>query len=415
MNKNNQNSSAESMTVFEEGALKIKKLTATEVIMIIVGCGIGSGSLGTAYGAKLAGFPVITFWLIVSGILTTFSMLYVAESALRTRTLMQLPGLAEKYVGKIGRVFIFLAVAINSVSCLIAYFNGSGSILNGLLGVPNWVGTLMFLAPAALVLWFGLKAVGMASKYMSAGMVILVVILTTASILSKDADMSRLFISNWTYAIPVFNIAAFSYIGQYLVPDLARGLSHDPKKLAPSIIIGMIITGSLLTLIPLGVFAIAPAEDITQVATLAWGSALGSWAFITANVYALVAMLTSFWPISETLLTSTVDFFRLKSDTDVKTRLPVFTIIILIPLFLTLSGLVEFVDAIYFSGTFAAAIMAIMPILMVRGARKKGDMEPAWNCGRLASWPIQAIILIMYVGTAIYAIVGAFGILPAGW
>lgn len=412
---NDQSGGIESTSVFQEGALKIKKLTTAEVIWIIVGCGIGSGSLGTAYGARLAGFPVITFWLIVSGILTTFSMLYVAETALRTRTLMQLPGLAEKYVGKGGKFFIFLAVAINSVSCLIAYFNGSGSILNGLLGVPNWVGTLMFLVPAALVLWFGLKAVGMASKYMSAGMVILVVVLTAASLISKDADMSRLFISNWTYAIPVFNIAAFSYIGQYLVPDLARGLSHDPKKLAPAIIVGMLITGSLLTLIPLGVFAIAPAEDITQVATIAWGSALGTWAFVTANIYALVAMLTSFWPISETLLTSTVDFFKLKSDTDVKTRLPIFIIIIAVPLFLTLSGLVGFVDAIYFSGTFAAAIMAIMPILMVRGARKRGDMEPAWNCGRLASWPIQSIILIMYVGTAIYAIIGAFGLLPAGW
>jgi len=412
---NDQSGGIESTSVFQEGALKIKKLTTAEVIWIIVGCGIGSGSLGTAYGARLAGFPVITFWLIVSGILTTFSMLYVAETALRTRTLMQLPGLAEKYVGKGGKFFIFLAVAINSVSCLIAYFNGSGSILNGLLGVPNWVGTLMFLVPAALVLWFGLKAVGMASKYMSAGMVILVVVLTAASLISKDADMSRLFISNWTYAIPVFNIAAFSYIGQYLVPDLARGLSHDPKKLAPAIIVGMVITGSLLTLIPLGVFAIAPAEDITQVATIAWGSALGTWAFVTANIYALVAMLTSFWPISETLLTSTVDFFKLKSDTDVKTRLPIFIIIIAVPLFLTLSGLVGFVDAIYFSGTFAAAIMAIMPILMVRGARKRGDMEPAWNCGRLASWPIQSIILIMYVGTAIYAIIGAFGLLPAGW
>lgn len=415
MSNNNEGSVLNHTGMFEEGALKVHKLTPTEVVFMIIGCGVGAGSLGAAYGARLAGFPVITFWLIVSGILTTFSMLYVAESALRTKRLMQLPGLAEKYVGNAGRFFIFLAVVINSISCLTAYFNGSGNIFHSLLGVPDWVGTLMFLIPGAGVLWFGLKAVGVAGKYMNAGMVILIVILMAASIVSKNAEASRLFDSNWTYAVPVFNIAAFSYIAQYLVPDLARGLSHDPRKLVPSIVTGMALTGVLLVMVPLGVFVISPANEITQVATIVWGQAIGTWAFIIANVFALVAMLTCFWPISETLLTNIVDFFKLRSDTEVKIRLPVFLVIIGIPLFLTFSGLVGFVDAIYFSGTFAAAIMAILPILMIRGARKHGDMEPVWTCGRLASWPIQGVIIIMYLGTAIYAIVGAFGLLPAGW
>lgn len=64
---------------YEEGALKVRKLTSTQVIFTVVGCGVGSGCLGTAYGARFAGFPVIAFWLIVSGITTLFSMYYVAE------------------------------------------------------------------------------------------------------------------------------------------------------------------------------------------------------------------------------------------------------------------------------------------------------------------------------------------------
>ena len=43
---------------YEEGALKVQKLTPMEVIFTVVGCGVGSGCLGTAYGARLAGFPV---------------------------------------------------------------------------------------------------------------------------------------------------------------------------------------------------------------------------------------------------------------------------------------------------------------------------------------------------------------------
>lgn len=114
MSENTKNVAAENQ--FEEGALKVKRLTPMEVVWAVVGCGIGSGCLGTAYSARLAGFPVITFWLIVSGITTLFSMYYVAETALRTRRMMQLPGLAERYVGPIGKIMVFLAVTLNAFS-----------------------------------------------------------------------------------------------------------------------------------------------------------------------------------------------------------------------------------------------------------------------------------------------------------
>ena len=412
---NEQERTTNTGSPYEEGALKVSRLTPMEVIFTIVGCGIGSGCLGTAYSARLAGFPVITFWLIVSGITTLFSMYYVTETALRTRKLVQLPGLAERYVGPIGKILIFLAVTLNSFSCLIAYFDGSADIINSLLGVPGWVGTLMFLIPGMLVVWMGLKAVGMAGKYLSIAMALMLIILCGASLISKDADLSRLFTSNWSYAIPIFNVAAFSYIGQYLVPDLARGLSHDPKKLAPAMLVGQIITAALLILVPLGCFAMSPADEITEVATIAWGQALGQWALYLANIFALIAMFTSFCPISQTLISNIVDFFRLRSDSDNRIRLPIMILIYGIPLILVFGGLVGFVDAIYFSGTFCAAIMAILPVFMVNSARKHGDIEPVWNCGWMASKPMEAIIIILYGGTIVYAILGAFGVLPAGW
>lgn len=400
---------------YEEGALKIRRLTPLQVIFTVVGCGVGSGCLGTAYGARLAGFPVIAFWLIVSGITTLFSMYYVAETALRTRRMVQLPGLAERYVGPVGKILIFLAVTLNSFSCLIAYFNGSANIINELLGIPGWAGTMIFLIPGILVVWFGLKAVGMAGQYLSIAMTIMLVILCGASLISRDADLSRLLVSDWSYALPVFNIAAFSYIGQYLVPDLARGLSHEPEKLAPSMLAGQIITAALLILVPLGCFAINPADEITQVATIAWGRALGSWALYTANIFALIAMFTSFCPISQTLISSIVDFFKFKSDSDVKHRLPIMTVVYAVPLILVLGGFVEFVDAIYFSGTFCAAIMAILPVFMINRARRTGDIEPVWNCGWMASRPMQAVIVLLYGSTVFYAVFSAMGMLPAGW
>lgn len=402
-------------SVYEEGSLKIHRLTPGQVIFTVVGCGIGSGCLGTAYSARLSGLPVLLFWFLVTGIMTLFSMLYVAESALRTKRMMQLPGLAERYVGKSGAVLIFIAVAINSIGCMCAYFSGSGSVLNALLGIPNWMGTIFFLIPAVGIGWFGLKAIGAGNQVISVGMIILLFTLTVASFLSKNGEVQRIFNSNWSYAVPVFNVAAFSYIGQYLVPDLARGLSHAPRKLAPSVAVGQLLVFLMLCMVPIGVFYITKTEEITQVATIAWGRSLGSIALYTANIFSLCAMLTSYWPISNTLLTSTVDIMKLKSDADVKTRLPLTIIIVGIPLVLVLSGMVGFVDAVYFAGIFAGSIMAILPIFMLRGARKKGEIEPEWTCGWMAHPVIQGIIIFLYIATMIYAIFGAFGFLPKGW
>jgi amino acid permease len=399
----------------EEGALKVTKLTLYEAVAIIVGANVGSGILGLAYSSRLAGWPILVLWLAVAGLFTTFSMLYVAESALRTKKPLQLPGLAEKYVGKVGSVLIFISVCANSIGCMVAYTTGSGNILCTLLGLPNWAGSLLFTVPCVLVVWFGLKATGLWEKFMSTGMVMLLGIIVIASFLSGKADVSRAVYANWTYAVPLLSSAIFCYIAQYAVPELARGMRHTPKKLPVAIILGMFITGVLLAVVPLAVLSLTGAEKVTQVATLAWGQALGTWALYTANIFALCAMMTSYWAVGGSMLTNIVDMFKLKDEKDTKTRLIAIACTVLPPFILAYAGLVSFVDAIGWAGTFGGVIMSIVPVLMLNNARKKGDIEPEWKCGWYAHPAVQGMIIVIFSLAAIYFICSMIGILPAGW
>jgi aromatic amino acid permease len=399
----------------EEGALKVTKLTLYEAVAIIVGANVGSGILGLAYSSRLAGWPILVLWLSVAGLFTTFSMLYVAESALRTKKPLQLPGLAEKYVGKVGSVLIFISVCANSIGCMVAYTTGSGNILCTLLGLPNWAGSLLFTVPCVLVVWFGLKATGLWEKFMSTGMVVLLGIIVIASFLSGKADVSRAVYANWTYAVPLLSSAIFCYIAQYAVPELARGMRHTPKKLPVAIILGMFITGVLLAVVPLAVLSLTGAEEVTQVATLAWGQALGTWALYTANIFALCAMMTSYWAVGGSMLTNIVDMFKLKDEKDTKTRLIAIACTVLPPFILAYAGLVSFVDAIGWAGTFGGVIMSIVPVLMLNNARKKGDIEPEWKCGWYAHPAVQGMIIVIFSLAAIYFICSMIGILPAGW
>ncbi len=399
----------------EEGALSIKKLTFWEAALIIVGANIGSGILGLAYSTRKAGWPILLLWLIIAGICTTISMLYVAETTLRTKRPLQLPGLAERYVGKLGAVLVFISVCANSIGCMIAYTNGSGNILSQLLGVSRPIGSLLFTIPAVLVVWFGLKATGVAEKFISSGMIVLLAVIIGFSFLSGKADISRAIYTNWTYAVPIFNVAIFCYIAQYAVPELARGLRHEPLSLPKAVIIGMTITGVLLSLVPLAVISLTGAENVTEVATLAWGQALGSWALYAANLFALCAMMSSYWAVGGSMLTNIVDMFKFTNEHDTKTRLIAIICVSIPPFILAYSGLIGFVDAIYLAGTFGGVIMSILPALMINSARQNGDVEPDWKCGWYAQRWVQIVIIVLFCAAAFYAIFDLIGILPSAW
>ena len=396
--------------------LKTSRLTFCEAAMMIVGSTIGSGVLGLAYASRRAGWPVLVIWLAVAALISAVSMLYVAEASLRTRLPLQLSGLAERYIGKVGSWLLFFAVGATSFCSLIAYTNGCGKILSDLLGISFEAGSLLFILPAVGVIWFGLKATGVAEKFISSGMIAMLLVLGGASFLSSRVPMGDILYTDWTYAMPIFNITVFCYAVQYMVPEVARGFSHQPGKLVPSILAGFAISFVILAVVPLSVFLMLPLSEITEVASLSWGRALSHPIFyLLVNVFAFCAMLTSFWVISESFLTNMVDQFKLKNEFHVPTRITMLAFIVLPPFLLAFFGAVSFVNAIFFAGTFGGIIMSILPVFMLQGARRSGDMDPVWTCGWIAARPIQILLIVVFSAAGLYALASMAGMLPSGW
>ena len=148
------------LTGRERTAVPAKSLSFVEGVSMIVGTNIGAGVLSIAYASSKAGFLPLLFWLVLVGSLTTVTMLYVAESTLRTRKHLQLSGLSKRYVGGFGALMMFLSVCVNSVGALTAYMTGSGKLLHSLFGISPALGSVLFFVPAAGVLYLGLKAIG---------------------------------------------------------------------------------------------------------------------------------------------------------------------------------------------------------------------------------------------------------------
>jgi amino acid permease len=196
---------------------------------------------------------------------------------------------------------------------------------------------------------------------------------------------------------------------------MVRGLRHDPKKIPAAIITGRVIVMVFLIMVPLAVLSLTGKENVTQVATIAWGKMLGSWAFFVANAFALCAMMTSYWTIGGSFLTNIVDKFKFKSEWDIKSRLIAICIVAIPPFILAFSGLVDFVGAISFAGTVGGILMSVLSIVMLNKSRKEGDLEPPWKLGFLASKPIQVLQIVIFAIAGSYSVASFFKLLPSGW
>ncbi|MFC0228219.1 aromatic amino acid transport family protein [Serratia aquatilis] len=399
----------------ERAPAPAKSLSFLEGVAMIVGTNIGAGVLSIAYASSKAGYLPLMFWLVLVGCLTTITMLYVAESTLRTREHLQLSGLARRYVGGFGSWLMFASVCVNSVGALTAYMSGSGKLLQSLFGISPALGSLLFFIPAALVLYLGLKAIGRGEKFISIGMVVMLAVLVAATLLKDTTQMSNLLDGDWRFMVPVFSVVVFCFSAQYIVPEMARGFSDKPEQLPKAIIVGMVITFVLLAVVPMSVIALSGLDNISDVATISWGQALGQWAFFSANIFALCAMLTSYWGLGGSFLTNIFDQFRLGNDEQPFRRFGVLLLVVLPPFALAYSGLVSFVNALYFAGVFSGVILSIMPMLILRGARERGDQTPLWQCNWITHPVLQVSIVLLYLGSAVYAIAALFGYLPAGW
>jgi len=402
----------------EVTGLKAHALSRMETIGIIIGTNIGAGVLGMAFAARKVGYVPLLVCLIATCMLCIITMLYVAETCLRTRQNLQLSGLSRKYLGPFGGWLIFIAVAANSYGALIAYISGSGNILAdffGQYGLTPQQGSLLFFVPAALVLYLGLKALGVAEKLISVGMVLIVCLLIGATVIHPDSHWVHLWQSQWQYVVPIFNLAVFVFGAQFLVPELVRGNLQTPERIPRLIIGGMMLTLVLVAAIPASVIALVGLDNLSEVATLSWGRSLGQWAYYVANTFALLAMLTSYWGLGGCLFTNIFDQFRLGDEANRRNRLIVLAVVTLPPIAFAYSGFSGFVNALYFAGTFGGVLMGIIPILLLNAARKSGDRQPAFTCGWYAHPLLQAFIVLVFVSSGVYAVLSALGMLPSSW
>ena len=128
-----------------------------EGIWTILSITIGAGVIALPFVVAKAGFLTGVLVIIVLGLLMILVNLYLGEILLRTRIRHQISGLAEIYLGKIGKPFMMIFNALSLYGALVAYIIGAGASLHGIFGGNELIFSIIFFILLSIVIFFGIN------------------------------------------------------------------------------------------------------------------------------------------------------------------------------------------------------------------------------------------------------------------
>ena len=278
-----------------------KALTTAEGAAMIAGTGIGSGVMAIPYLVKSAGAVGGLLAFVAAFALSVFMHCLTADMVINsgeheiTRIFSRLM-LQGKWRRPLELLFFVLA-ALMLTANLSAYILGGAEVLCSLLPIPTAAGKLLFFAVAALPVMLGLRAIGMGEKWLVAAIGVLLTVMTALTLTKAEGTLPLR--GSLRATLGVFSMLMFSLTALFAVPELARGMHNDARRMKSAIFGGL--SANLMVCLLICVSAIAASEEVTKMAAVGLHDALGPVVGVCAGLFVLLAMLTSFFVLAFSL------------------------------------------------------------------------------------------------------------------
>lgn len=362
----------------------------------LVGTVVGAGILGLPYVFAQSGFGVGLFWLFFLGLILLYVNLCFGELTLRTRKFHQMPGYAEEYLGKKGKIFIIFAFGFSVYSALLAYLIGEGQSLSYLFtgGFEYAVYfTLGFWLLMTLLLHEGLKGL---KKVETLGVITVIILVFGIfiyffpQISVNNFDLSE----KGNFFLPI-GVVLFALLGYTAIPEMRILLKKDGDLFRSSIFLGKIIPLTLYVLFVvtcIGVFG----KDIPEVSTLALGK--------IATVLGVFTMMTCYFAFSFALK----DMFRYDLGLGKTTLSGFFVSIVPLLAFLLINffGFASFVLVLSVGGAVAGGLKGIAILVMNKKAKEKGNRNPEYSVP--INWFIIFVLGLIFISGIVFELWSLF-------
>lgn len=274
------------------------ELTFLEATSIIVGHGVGSGILSVPFLASRNTWWDI-LWIVAVAYCINLIMHYmIAELSYNNNGAQFIKCFEnELFTGKFKKVATWIAFGLLGLSVLVnvaGFIAGAAAVLRSWFGIPDWAGMLLYYAFAALIVFFGMKLVGICEKISVIAMVAVIGILFVATLLSNTSALPNTFVAG-TNLLALFSMVSFSLSAVMSVPQVVKGLKGNTSRIRGSIAAGMGINVGLILIVTF-MTLLGAGKGITEDGALVdLANHLGGWVAIVGYVFSLLALSTSFW------------------------------------------------------------------------------------------------------------------------
>jgi len=357
--------------------------------------------MAVPYLTERVGFIGLAFILPVAWAASSLIHLMLAEVLFRTGRDLQIVELMRLYVlrGRSGRwllwtVFTFLSIAF--LANLAAYVSGAGEILANLLGTNRRISELFVYGISAGVVFFGLRAVGIAERFGALALIGLVAAIGVGAFSLPFNALPGLSCSPAEW-LALYGMVMYALWTFYSVPQVVKGLGPDHRGAVRAILIGLGINGALTAFVAL--IALGISTRVTEVAIIGISQRMGSWAGIAGSLFIMAALVTSYWSVSLAL----ADILR--ERTGISGRLA-WLFATLPSLLILWIGAWQFLEYLRLAAGATAIVVALITIPMYWQAKQTGPVrDPGWTLGRWGQPAMLALVLLSLVLMAIGSLV----------
>jgi len=372
-----------------------------EASFLFAGTIIGAGVLALPSVIAQTGALYGTMMMLVVGVIVLLVALMFGEVVLRTKEPHQLPGLAEKYVGRKTMKLAILFSVLSMYGALIAYIHGCGLVLAQMFGLPLVAAKLLFFVPMAGIIYFGIKGVEESETLMTTLMLACMIAITAGAFFFFDP--SNLALNDATKILLPVGVLVFALEGLPAIPQMSEVLGDEKRNLKKSIIIGFSIPLILYILFSVACIG-ALGTDISEIATLSltkYGSVFSTF----GNVFAIFAMATGFIALSNAIAETYSEDMKINGK--LSWALACFVPLIALSIANVILPKLNFTDIVSYTGILFTGPYYLITIYTYYKARNSMERVPEYKL-RLPNF-VTGIVMLLFFAFSLWAFWSVIG------
>ncbi len=353
--------------------------------LLVAGTSVGAGMLALPVVSAMGGFfPSILIYVVTWIVMTATGFLYL-EIALNMPKDSNIISMAEKYLGKTGKVFSWIVYIFLFYCLSIAYISGGAGLIQSVFSNLSLnVAALIFVLFFGFFVYRGAFLVDKTNFVLMIGLIVSYFLFIFLGI--KHVHVSYLKFVDFKHVVFILPVVLTSFGYQGIMPSLTYYMKKDAKKIKTSIVLGTTIAFGIYVLWEFLIMSIIPIEGkFSLKETLILGkNVIEPMKYHTKakNIYAIgqffsfFAITTSFLGVSLGLFDFLADGFKITKKGVHKLAIAFLTF--LPPALITLINPNLFITALNYAGGIGGTLLLVLlPCLLVYSARyvKKDDVK----------------------------------------